>query len=710
MNHVVFHAHFYQPPREDPWLDEIERDPEATPYHDWTARVAQECYRGVVAARVLDGEGRIRRLVNTLAYASFDVGPSLLAWLERRMPNVYAAVLEADRASIVRLGYGNAIAHPYDHVVLPLCSRRDKVTEVRWGIADFRRRFGRDPLGMWLPEMAVDDETLDVVAEQGIRFTMLAPEQLTGAPATGAAARYVTTHGRELTIVPHDPTLSSGVAFGGLLRDGKKLAEEIAAQGGDDAGDRLIAIVADGETYGHHHQFGDMALAAAIDVLERHPRATLANVASYLGTHPATGTTGIAAPSAWSCAHGVERWRGDCTCGVVGGMSHRWRPPLREAIDGLVADAHALFEREAAPLLGDPWAARDAYETEAGPAYPPALAHDPPLPSAEVRARELLEMERQVLRAQTSSAWFFDDVARPEALVVLRAAARAIELAGDAGHEMEGRLLDRLGAAASNDAAQGTARDLYVRRARPPQRPAMRVAAGYAAVRRFGLRGDVELPDAWSAAADGHIVLLVERRTGHRWEFDVLVDVPGSPVAPHAARSETSPSGFPAITDDAHPERGAPIRLADVDPRAITILVRPLHRGAPESAPLGTALKLPALPTRTRRAVEKVVRRAVVHRLLDDDERARLAAGEKELGAIVHSALRRAVRHLADDSSPQSVARVLGLIDLHDALRELPAFDAQTTFHAVRAAAAPDVAVRLAPIARRLGFTPRAWE
>ena len=221
MNSVVFHAHFFQPPREDPWLDEIERDPEAAPYHDWTARVAQECYRGVVAARVLDREGRIRRLVNTLDYASFDVGPSLLSWLERRMPNVYAAVLDADRASLARLGHGNAIAHPYDHVVLPLCSRRDKTTEVRWGIADFRRRFGREPEGMWLPEAAVDDETLDVLAEQGIRFTILGPQQMTDRPADGLPGRYTTAHGREIALFAFDGARSSGVAFGGLLRDGR---------------------------------------------------------------------------------------------------------------------------------------------------------------------------------------------------------------------------------------------------------------------------------------------------------------------------------------------------------------------------------------------------------------------------------------------------------------------------------------------------------
>ncbi|MBV9881335.1 MAG: hypothetical protein JO180_12600, partial [Gemmatirosa sp.] len=343
MHSVVLHSHFYQPPREDPWLEEIEREPDAEPYHDWTARVAHECYRGVAAARVLDGDGRIRRVVNTFASGSFDVGPSLLAWLQRHMPNAYAAILAGDRAALARTGHGNALAHPYDHVVLPLCSRRDKTTEVRWGVADFTRRFGRAPDGMWLPEMAVDDETLDVLAEQGIRFTVLSPGQVTDAPAHGAPGRYTTASGREIALFVSDGNLSQGIAFGGLLRDGHRLAELLGAGRDDDAPGRLVAVATDGETYGHHHRFGDMALAAAMDVLERHPQVRLESFASYLARHPAQHAVGIVAPSAWSCAHGVERWRGDCGCHVEPGRHHRWRAPLREAVDGLVADVHAQF-------------------------------------------------------------------------------------------------------------------------------------------------------------------------------------------------------------------------------------------------------------------------------------------------------------------------------------------------------------------------------
>jgi alpha-amylase/alpha-mannosidase (GH57 family) len=213
---VIIHGHFYQPPREDPWLEEIPLQKGAAPWHDWNEKIDRECYRAVVSARVLDGDGKIARLANTLTRMSFDIGPTLFEWMERASPATYAAIIEADRIAVASTGHGNAMAQPYHHVILPLASRRDKVTEVRWGIADFRRRFGREPEGMWLPETAVDDETLDVLAQEGIKYTILAPGQVTNAPAGGAMGRYVTEQGREIAIGIYDGELSHGVAFGRL--------------------------------------------------------------------------------------------------------------------------------------------------------------------------------------------------------------------------------------------------------------------------------------------------------------------------------------------------------------------------------------------------------------------------------------------------------------------------------------------------------------
>src|SRR5688500_10667043 len=232
MRSVVIHGHFYQPPRENPWLEEIEREASAAPHHDWNARIEQECYRTVVAARVLAPDGRISHIVNTLEYISFNFGPTLLEWMEHAAPDTYARVLAADRKSIARLGHGNAIAQPYHHAILPLSSRRDKLTEVRWGIADFRRRFGREPEGMWLPEAAVDTETLEVLAAEGIRFTVLGPTQVRAAPAHGLPGRVLLPSGASIAVFVYDGPLSHDIAFGAVLQDSSRWLERLLQHAG----------------------------------------------------------------------------------------------------------------------------------------------------------------------------------------------------------------------------------------------------------------------------------------------------------------------------------------------------------------------------------------------------------------------------------------------------------------------------------------------
>jgi len=285
---IVIHGHFYQPPREDPWLNQVAAEPSAAPYHDWNERIERESYRAVVAARVYAPDGRIAQIVNTLASISFNFGATLLEWLEREAPATYAAVLEADRASHARhAGHGNAIAMPYHHVIMPLASRRDKVTEVRWGIADFRRRFGRDPEGMWLPETAVDPETLDVLAAEGIAFTILAPHQVEQAPADGSAGRYRTSGGRAIALCVYDGAISHDVAFGPLLKDAAAWAERLLAPGKRGSERRLVAVATDGETYGHHHKFGEVALAWVLRDLERRRDVRVENFAAFLTRHRA---------------------------------------------------------------------------------------------------------------------------------------------------------------------------------------------------------------------------------------------------------------------------------------------------------------------------------------------------------------------------------------------------------------------------------------
>src|SRR5205814_7704315 len=417
--------------------------PSAAPYHDWNQRIERESYRAVVAARVYAPDGRIAQIVNTLVSISFNFGATLLEWLEREAPETYAAVLEADRASRARhAGHGNAIAMPYHHVIMPLASRRDKVTEVRWGIADFRRRFGRDPEGMWLPETAVDPETLDVLAAEGIAFTILAPHQVEHAPADGSAGRYRTPGGRSIALVVYDGGISHDVAFGPLLKDAAAWAERLLAPGKRGSERRLVAVATDGETYGHHHKFGEVALAWVLRDLERRRDVRVENFAAFLARHRAEQEVKLVAPTSWSCAHGVERWRADCGCRMAPERptQQRWRAPLREALDWLAGELHARFEREGGALFDDPWAARDAYGTDR---------------TADGRARELLEMERNALRMFTSCGWFFDDIAGIETMQLLRYAARAIELAGADAPRLEAGVLERLARAPSNQRAGG---------------------------------------------------------------------------------------------------------------------------------------------------------------------------------------------------------------------------------------------------------------
>jgi len=447
---VVVHAHFYQPPRENPWTGVVEAEPNAAPDHDWNARIARECYAPLAAIPIGDAPRDADHIVNAYRYASFDVGPTLMAWLERESPPVLEAMVEGDRDSRARLGHGNALAMPYHHLILPLCGRRDKTTEVRWGLADFRRTFGRDAEGMWLPETAVDDDTLDVLAAEGVAFTVLAPHQLVRAPAGGLPGRYRTRDGRTIAIFAYDGHASHGVAFGSLLKDAAAFERTLLA----DRSRTVASVATDGETYGHHHRFGDLALGALFHHLRRRSGTVLENFASVLARHPPTDEVTLVSPSSWSCAHGLERWRSECGCRITPGTQQRWRVPLRSAVSWLVSEVHALYELHGTPLLGDVWAARD----RAGAAGTP--------PGVTGQAAALIEMERCALAAETSCGWFFDDFGGLEGRQVLRYAARAISLAGDEAARLEAGFLDRLTGAVSNDPAVGTAAAFYRRSVR----------------------------------------------------------------------------------------------------------------------------------------------------------------------------------------------------------------------------------------------------
>ncbi|HJQ66187.1 MAG TPA: DUF3536 domain-containing protein [Gemmatimonadales bacterium] len=667
---VVLHGHFYQPPREDPWLEEVEREASAAPSHDWNERIEQECYRAVVAARRYGADGRIAAIVNTLTALSFDFGPTLLEWLERHAPRTYAAILTADEDSVARHGgHGNAMAMPYHHIILPLASRRDKQTEVRWGIADFRRRFGREPEGLWLPETAVDAETLDVLAEEGIRFTILAPHQVAGIPPDGRPGRYRTTSGREIALCIYDGPISQGVAFGGLLNDARGWAERLLAP--DQSGKRrpVVAVATDGETYGHHHRFGEVALAWLLHALESRPDVRVENFASFLATHPAEHDVQLVAPSSWSCPHGVERWRSDCACRMAPAASDRpmhWRAPLRAALEWLAGELHAIYAREGETVLVDPWKVRDGYGERRWDLAAAArfirdhlrARDDAP---ALVRVRELLELEWDALAMFTSCGWFFDDIAGIEAQQVLRYAARAIDLAGREGPRFQAGLLDRLSKAESARPGAGTGRDLYLEHVKPRIPAAARVAAGSVAARQLVPTLDTSSGAVLHVRDESGQVTVTDGRTGSDTRYRVSYHRPGR------AR--------------------------------VTLDVR-----AVENAGQVSQLAVEDLPERYRFPVVAALRADVLGVRLTPDERAQIAAGSSEAPAVAARALVRVVESLDSDHSAEAIAAVIDLADVLELYGRHVPFDAQTAFARIRAVGSPHAVAALTPVATRLGF------
>ena len=468
---VVIHGHFYQPPREDPWTDRVPLQGSAAPYHDWNERIHEECYRTVLAAPLEDAQGRVTGVLNALEWMSWDFGPTLLRWLARERPHTYRGVLAADARARERTGHGNAIAQPYHHVILPLASRREKVTEVRWGMTDFERRFGRRADGMWLPEAAVDMETLEVLAQERVHFTVLGPSQVVALPSGGLPGRVDVGNGRSVAVFVYDGSLSHDVAFGHLVRDADLWAERLREAAADDA---VVSMATDGETFGHHHRSGHLGLAEVLVRAARRPELAVEGYGAALERHPPVEALEIVDPSAWSCSHGVERWRSECGCRIDPSRetSQEWRTILREAFAELATRLHAVFDREGAALFEDPWAARDDYAAvleasdEARRRFLESHAVGSLPPEDQARALELLEMERDLLRMDTSCGWFFDDIARLEPLQNLLYAAHALELVGEAAGDAEEELVGRLTAAQSNDPSEGTGADFWRREVR----------------------------------------------------------------------------------------------------------------------------------------------------------------------------------------------------------------------------------------------------
>jgi alpha-amylase/alpha-mannosidase (GH57 family) len=544
---VCIHGHFYQPPRENPWLETVETQDSAAPYHDWNERVCAESYATNGAARIQNVKNHITRIVNNYARISFNFGPTLLSWLRDNAPRTHRMIVDGERRSRRSYkGHSSAMAQVYNHIIMPLANRRDRITQIRWGIADYQYHYGAPPDGMWLAETAADTETLELLADHGIRFTLLAPHQCkrirplkpgaaasaaapnTSAPNMSAAntsggtssteatwidtpdASVDTTHpyvmrfasGKSLGVFFYDGPTSRAIAFEGLLNSGENFAARLKTGFKDNTQPQLVHVATDGESYGHHHKHGEMALAYAIRLLEQDKTAKLTNYGNFLAQFPPEHECEIVDDTSWSCAHGIERWRSNCGCSSgKPGWNQEWRGPLRQALDELRDTIAPLTEDEGAKLFKDVWAARDGYiqvilyrTDDAVDLF--FMEHQNHGLSADerVRALELMEMQRNAQLMYTSCGWFFDDISGIETVQVIAYAARVLQLAklifGDKLAGLEAAFVTRLADAKSNIPSAGDGARIFNEKIRPMELGLEQVAAHYAISSVFSSFGE----------------------------------------------------------------------------------------------------------------------------------------------------------------------------------------------------------------------------
>ena len=503
MKYLCIHGHFYQPPRENAWLETIELQDSAAPAHDWNERICSECYSPNALARVLDDKKNLTDLTNNYSRISFNFGPTLLSWMEKAEPEVYQSILEADRQSQKRFGgHGSAIAQVYNHIILPLANAHDKETQIKWGIFDFERRFGRKPEAMWLAETACNTETLEALAAEGMKFVILAPGQCARVRKIGTEAweevgvrvdpkrayRCNLPSGKNITLFFYDGPISQGIAFSDTLSSGEKFAGRLLSTYNADDEPQLMNIATDGETYGHHQKFSEMALAYCIKKIEENPDVKLTIYGEFLEKNPPTYEAQIVENTSWSCYHGVERWRSNCGCnsGMKPGWHQKWRGPLRDALDFVRDEGVKTFEKVGPIYLKDIWGARNNYiklivdrseknresflqehATEEG-------LKNPSLPLM------LLEMQRNALLMYTSCGWFFDEISGIETVQIMQYAARVVELNRTiTGNDIEPEFVHRLSLAPSNLHELGNGAVVYERYVKPQMMPMEKIALEY---------------------------------------------------------------------------------------------------------------------------------------------------------------------------------------------------------------------------------------
>ncbi len=486
--YLTIHGHFYQPPRENPWLEEIELQESAHPSHNWNERVCKECYSPNSVSRIADDRGRILQIINNYEYLSFNFGPTLLSWMEKYAKKTYARILEADKLSQeAHSGHGNAMAQVYNHTIMPFCNEQDKITQTVWGIKDFKHRFKRKPEGIWLAECGVDEATLEVLADEGIKFTVLSPYQAQcvkkigdkdfkdvswGSIDPSMPYRCFLKNGKHIDIYFYDGAISKSVAFDNLLKDGGKFIARLNdGYVKDRCRPQLVNIATDGESYGHHTKFGDMALSYIFALKAEDWGFKITNYAEFLDKFPPTWEVKIKNETAWSCSHGIGRWECDCGC-QTGGQPHwnqKWRTPLRKALDFLRDKLIILCEIEGNKYFKNFWDARNDYisvildRSEKNiNKFLTTHAKKKLNPKEKVLAIKLLEIQRQAMLMYTSCGWFFSEISGIETVQIMKYALMAIDLAKEFTKEdLERGFCQILSKAISNIPEFGTGEDIF---------------------------------------------------------------------------------------------------------------------------------------------------------------------------------------------------------------------------------------------------------
>jgi alpha-amylase/alpha-mannosidase (GH57 family) len=490
-NKLIIHGHFYQPPREDPWIGLVPSQTTAYPYHDWNERITRECYAANSMSRTLNAFGQITDIVNNYSFISFNFGPTLLNWLKMNTNYVYENIIEADRISLVKNnGHGNAIAQAYNHTILPLCSPEDAKTQVIWGIKDFEVHFGRKSEGIWLPEAAVNMSVVDLLIEQGVRFIILSPWQaeaicpiggnkwqpLNNNPILSGRAYQIDRPHGSIAVFFYNHILATGISFQNFLQNADRLYEKLVSFKQNADPTYLVNIASDGEVYGHHEPFGDMCLAALIKLVKKNDDFKFLNYGMYLDLHPPTylvklrnGERGLG--TSWSCVHGVARWYRNCGCttGNKPDWNQEWRTPLRNALVYLRDKLRAIYIREMSLLSSnDPKEIRNSYidvlteKVNKNDFIKKCVDKTDPLNKKIIhRFFSLLEGQKYSMFMFTSCGWFFSEISGLETMQNMRYAIKASEL-----HQMTNNqdilspFLSELENARSNISTYGSGRNI----------------------------------------------------------------------------------------------------------------------------------------------------------------------------------------------------------------------------------------------------------